>query len=179
VVVLTLEPEQVPQVISILENLGPALQKTMRGPSADSNSQPTAIHMKGLGHFPFKGHKLKTQDMIKPANVGFAEFDDKDPKWHYVKCCIDMIVRELIASGIVKEGGFDNVRLDSEEGLYTIKKPHITVLGTKKGGGGREPIDMDPILEKFGDFDFGFMGFESLQLSKMDKDYTAESNVPL
>jgi hypothetical protein len=90
-----------------------------------------------------------------------------------------MVVRSLIEMGIVQDQDLDNCEFDMGEMMYIINKPHITVLATQRGPNGRDPIDMDRILAKYGDFNFGHMEFECLQLSRMDAGYTPVIQVSL
>jgi len=120
-----------------------------------------------------------SQGMKNAANVGFIELNQSNVCYNAVQMCMHLIISNLVEMGIVKDHELQHCNFDISEMMYIIDKPHITVLASKKNNGQRTPIDMDPILRKYGDFKFGFCEFEQIQLSKMDSDYTPIIKIPM
>lgn len=74
--------------------------------------------------------------------------------------------------GIIQEHKLQHVTFDIGQMQYTVDKYHITMLAGRKIKGRREPIEMDGIIQKYSDFNFGIVEVNELQLSKMDANYT-------
>jgi len=108
--------------------------------------------------------------MAKPTKVGYIEMNTYDDSFESVKITCDMIIKNLIDIGIVNENNLSHISKDIQQGnVYTIDKPHITLLKNTKS---KMCFDMDPIYQNFVKFKFGQVEFESMMLSKMDEYYT-------
>jgi len=114
--------------------------------------------------------------MVKPASVGYIEMNTYDDSFDSVKMTCDMVIKSLIDMGIVNESNLPHISKDIQQGnMYTIDKPHISILRNTKSKIG---FDMDLVYKNFIKFKFGQVEFESMMLSKMDENYTTIITIP-
>ena len=149
----------------VLDNLL-ASNPEIRPESRSKNSQKLKLNINGIGFFGRKND-------AKNAKVVWAKVD-KDKEFDRMEKIINAVISKLIELGVVNESQMDHARFDISEMKYKLEQPHITLMKSRK-----EPFDAVGLLRQFGEFNFGYSDVETIELSKMDKDYTVVKSVRL
>merc|ERR1712060_729932 len=148
--------------------------------------RPAAAQLKGL--------HIMTDD---PSNVSLVFTTDRSTALqHRMNNTSDMIFDLLRARGLVSQASLMSQRLLSSDGQHAEVKLHATLMNTKysrnrvdgrfeeRRSAERETFDASPLMERFGQIDFGQVRLQELQLSCLDEMgddgyYRSLASVPL
>lgn len=148
--------------------------------------KPLVAHMRGL--------HIMTDD---PTSVGVLFTTDRSRELqNRMNALSDMLFEILQARNLVSSQSLNSQRLLSSDGQHAEVKLHATLMNTKysrnrmdgrfeeRRNAERETFDASPLMERFGQVDFGQVRLRELQLSCLDEMgddgyYRSLASVPL
>ena len=170
-----LDDDQMQKVVSIINDNADSLKEIC---VSRNKKFVQKVATSKIDYFGQKQQKPKNYDKKEMVKIGYVSQDTKCSDFDLIQQCVDKLIRSLLKNTDFLTEKRLNVVFNEQTGRYEIETPHITVLASPKYKQNRKAFDISPVLQNFGNHDFGYVYFDTLMFSKMDGVYTPMIKIP-